>query len=38
MHHPHEPIMYSRKKIHKTEKRPHQYYSKAGDAEIRKNR
>ena len=37
MHHPHEPIMYSRNKFHRTEKIPHQCYFKAGDAEIRKN-
>ena len=36
MHHPHEPIMYSRNKFHRTEKIPHQCYFKAGDAEIRK--
>ena len=34
MHHPHEPIMYSRNKIHRTEESPHQCYFKAGDAEI----
>ena len=37
MHHPNEPIMYSRNKIHKTEEIPHQCYFKSGDAEIRKN-
>ena len=38
MHHPHEPIIYSRKKIHKTEEIPHQCYLKSGDAEIRKTK
>ena len=38
MHHPHEPIMYSRKKIHRTEESPHQCYSKSGDEEISKNK
>ena len=38
MHHPHEPIMYSRKKIHRTEEIPHQCYFKSGDAEIRKTK
>ena len=38
MNHPHETIMYSRKKIHKTDESPHQCYFKAGDAEIRKIR
>ena len=38
MYHPHEPIMYSRKKIHKTEKSPHQCYFKAGYSEIIKNK
>ena len=37
MHHPHEPIMYSRNKIHRTDKIPHQCYFKAGYLEIRKN-
>ena len=32
MHHPHEPIMYSQKKIHKTEDSIHQCYFKVGDA------
>ena len=36
MHHPHEPIMYSRKKIHRTEESPHKCYFKAGYAETRK--
>ena len=36
MHHPHEPIMYSRNKINRTEEIPHQCYFKSGDAEIRK--
>ena len=34
MHHPHEPIMHPRKKIHRTEESPHQCYFKAGDVEI----
>ena len=38
MHHPHEPIMYSRKKIYKTEETPHQWYFKAGDTKINKNK
>ena len=38
MHHPQEPIMYSRRKIHRTEEIPHQCYFKAGDAETRKNK
>ena len=38
MHHPHEPIIYSRKKINKTEDIPHQCYFKAGDSEIRKTK
>ena len=38
MHHPHEPIIYSRKKINKTEDIPHQCYFKAGDPEIRKTK
>ena len=37
IHHPHETIMYSRKKIYKTHEIPHQCFSKAGDAEINKN-
>ena len=36
MHHPHEPIIYSRNKINRTEEIPHQCYFKSGDAEIRK--
>ena len=31
IHHPHEPIMYPGKKIHKTEERHHQCYFKAED-------
>ena len=38
MHDPHETIMYSRKKIHRTDRRPHQCYFRAGDSEIRKIR
>ena len=38
MHHPHEPIMYSRNKINRTEENPHQCYFKSGDAEISKNK
>ena len=38
MYHPHEPIMSSRKKMHRNYKITHQYYFKAGDAEIRKNK
>ena len=38
MHYPHEPIIYSRNKIHKTEEIPHQCYFKAGDVEISKNK
>ena len=34
MHHPHEPIIHPRKKIHRTEESPHQCYFKAGDAET----
>ena len=30
IHHPHEPIMYSRKIIHRTDKTPHQCYFKEG--------
>ena len=37
MHNPHEPIIYSRKKIYKTHESPHQCFFKAGDAEINKN-
>ena len=37
MHHPHEPIMCSRKKINKTEEITHQCYFKAGDAEKKNN-
>ena len=33
----HEPIMYSRNNIYKNDKIPHQYYVKAGYAEINKN-
>ena len=36
MHHPNEPIMYSRKKIDRTEESPHPYYFKIGDTEISK--
>ena len=36
--HKHEPIMYSRNKIHITEEIPHQFYFKSGDAEIRKTK
>ena len=36
MHHPHEPIMYSRKKIHKAEDSPDHFYFKSVDAEISK--
>ena len=32
MHHPYEPIMYSRKNIHITDEIPHQFYFKAGYA------
>ena len=38
INHPHEPIMYSGKKIHRTEDSPHQFYFKSGDAEISKNK
>ena len=38
MHHPHEPIMYLIKKIHKTEEISHQCYFKAGDVEMRKTK
>ena len=38
MHHPHEPIMYSRKKIHRTDEIPCCCYFKVGDAKIRKNK
>ena len=38
MHHPHEPIMYSRKKVHITEEISHQCYFKSGDSEIIKIR
>ena len=38
MHHPHEPITYSRKKIHKTDKISHQCYFKSGDAKISKKK
>ena len=38
MHHTHEPIVYSRKKIYKTDEIPHQCYFKAGDSEIKKIR
>ena len=34
MNHPHETIVHSRKKIHKTDESPHQCYFKAGYAEI----
>ena len=37
MHHPYEPIMYSRNKIHIPEESPHQCYFKAGDSGISKN-
>ena len=36
VHHPHEPIMYSRSKIYKTYESPHQCYFKAGYLDIRK--
>ena len=36
IHHTHEPIMYSRNKIHKNEEIPHQCYFKAVYAEISK--
>ena len=36
MHHPHEPIMYSRNRIYKNNEIPHQCYFEAGDAEIKK--
>ena len=38
IHHPHEPIMYSRKKIYKTKETPHQYYFKAGYSKINKTK
>ena len=38
MPHSHKPIMYSRKKMHRTEESYLQCYSKAGDAEIRKTK
>ena len=38
MHHPYDPIMYPRKKIHITEDSPHKCYFKAGYAEIRKTK
>ena len=38
MHHQHETIMYSRKKIHNTEDIPHQCYFKSGDAKTSKNK
>ena len=34
MQHPHEPIMYSRENIHRTEDTPHQCYFNKGDSEI----
>ena len=34
VNHPHETIVHSRKKIHKTDESPHQCYFKAGYAEI----
>ena len=37
MNHQHEPIMYSRKKFFKTNKIPHQLFSKVGDEDINKN-
>ena len=37
IHHPHEPIMYSRKNIFMTNEIPHQCFFKTGDAEIMKN-
>ena len=36
--HSHEPIMYSRNKIYKTDEIPHQCYFKAGDSEINKDK
>ena len=38
MHHSHEPIMWSRTKIHITEEIFRQFYFKVGDAEIRKTK
>ena len=38
MHHPQEPIMYSRNKIYRTKDSPHRCYFKVGDAEISKNK
>ena len=37
IHHPHEPIIYSRKKKINTNESPHQYLFKADDVEINKN-
>ena len=37
MHHPHEPIIYSRKKNVKTNDRPHQCFFKVGDEEVKNN-
>ena len=37
IHHPHEPIMYSGKKIYKNHERSHQCYLKTGNVEINKN-
>ena len=37
MHHPHEPIMYSRKNIYNNHEIPHQCLFKTGDAEIKTN-
>ena len=38
MHDPHEPIMNSGKKIHKTKEKTHQCYLKSGDSQISKNK
>ena len=37
IHHPHKPIMHSRRKIYKTHERIHQCYFKADDAENNEN-
>ena len=37
MQHPHEPIIYSRKKNFKINEIPHQCFLKEGDEEINKN-
>ena len=36
MHHPHEPIVYSRNNIFKLNETTHKFFFKAGSAEIKK--